>query len=122
MSKLNIAFITLLSILAITACDPDEVDPIDLCPIDNITYNNDVKAILDSSCALSGCHSADNAASIGSLANYSDTVDFVAQGRILGAINHEDNFKPMPYPVGSAKISDCNIDVITAWIADGTPE
>ncbi len=121
MSKINLAIISLLSILAITACDPDD-DPIDLCSTDNVTYTNAVKSILDNSCAQSGCHSADSAATIGSLANYSDAVDFVGQGRILGAINHEENFKPMPYPAGSAQMPGCDINIITAWINDGTPE
>lgn len=121
MSKINLAIITLLSVLAFTACDSDP-DPIDLCPTDGITYNQDVKSLLDTSCAFAGCHSADSAGSIGSLANYADAVDFVASGRLLGAINHEEGFKPMPYPAGTSKISDCNIDVITAWINDGTPE
>ncbi len=121
MSKINIGLLTLLALLAFTACDPDE-DPVDLCSTDGVTYNSDVKSIFDNSCAFAGCHDADAATSIGSLSNYENAVAFVAFGRIIGAINHQDDFKPMPYPAGSAKMDQCSIDIIEAWIADGTPE
>jgi len=56
-----------------------------------------------------------------------DTVDMSALAavqfnRIVGAINHETGFLPMPYPVGSAKLDQCDIDKVTAWITNGAPE
>ena len=33
---------------------------------------------------------------------------------------HEDGFVNMPF--GGAKLSDCNISKMEAWIADGAPE
>ena len=42
--------------------------------------------------------------------------------RIVGAINHTEGFLPMPYPAGTDKLADCDIDKLTAWIADGAPE
>lgn len=112
--------IGVFTIILITSCD--EPEPVDMCDTDNMTYTADIKEIFDSSCAFAGCHDMDAALTIGSLSNYDNSVAFVDFGRLLGAINHEENFKPMPYPAGSAKISQCNIDKITAWINDGTPE
>ena len=120
MTKINLATIILFALFAITACDPNE--PVDLCSTDNVTYTGQVKSIFDNTCAFSGCHGADSAASIGSLANYEDAVNMVDLGRIIGAINHQENFKPMPYPVGSAQMPQCDIDIVTAWINDGAPE
>ena len=121
MSKLSIGLFALFALLAITACDP-EPEPVDLCSTDNVTYNSDVKSIFDNSCAFAGCHDAAAITSIGALNNYDNAVAFVQFGRIEGAINHQEDFKPMPYPVGSAKMDQCSIDIIEAWIADGTPE
>ena len=43
-------------------------------------------------------------------------------GSMVGALNHEPGFTPMPNPPGSPKIAQCDIDKIEAWIADGAPE
>ena len=110
-----------LTLLIFTACD-SETEPVDMCETDNVTYTSDVKSIFDNTCAFAGCHNADAATSIGSLANFEDAVAFVDLGRIVGAINHEENFRPMPFPLGTAKMDQCNIDIIEAWINAGTPE
>lgn len=109
------------ALIAISSCD-DNPDPVDSCDTTGMTYNSDIKEIFDNTCAFSGCHDMDSALSIGSLNDYDNSVAFVEMGRMIGAINHDETFKPMPYPLGSAKMSQCNIDKITAWINNGTPE
>jgi len=121
MSKFIMGLLGVFAIIAISSCD-DEPDPVDMCDTTNMTYNSDIKEIFDSTCTFSGCHDMDAALTIGSLTSYDNAVAFVEFGRILGAINHEATFKPMPYPVGTTKMPQCNIDKITAWINDGTPE
>ncbi|MBI1305903.1 MAG: hypothetical protein GC181_04720 [Bacteroidetes bacterium] len=90
----------------------------DTTPVVKITYNSDIKAILDKSCAISGCHNKNS--SVGSLASYSDAVAFVSLGRILGAIKHQSGYSAMPE--GSPKLADTTITKIEKWITDGTPE
>lgn len=128
MKRYSLLFILfgLLSMTFFSACDKDDDDDpmdddpiVDTCNTDNITYN-DVESILNTSCATEACHSAGS--QLGSLANYDDAVAFVEFGRILGAIKHEENFSPMPYPPGSDKLEDCEISKIEAWVAAGTPE
>jgi hypothetical protein len=102
----------------VASCGDD--DDTNTCDTSSVTYTNSVATILNSNCAASGCH---NSGSVnGSLANYADAAAFADFGRIGGAINHDTGFEPMPYPVGTAKLSDCNISKIEAWIAAGTPE
>ncbi|MGK0389396.1 MAG: hypothetical protein ACI94Y_002136 [Maribacter sp.] len=104
----------------VASCGDDDDDP-NTCDTSSVTYTNSVAAILNSNCATaSACHASSSYN--GSLANYADAVAFANFGRIGGAINHDTGFEPMPNPVGTAKLSDCNIDKIETWIAAGTPE
>lgn len=86
-----------------------------------MTYTDDIATIINGSCATAGCHNA-TANFTFPMSNYNELVTAVSFGRILGAINHEAGFTPMPFPLGSDQISECNISKITSWIEDGTPE
>jgi hypothetical protein len=101
--------------------DGDDPNPSN-CDTADLTYTDDIKTILNTNCALSGCHSAAEASMQGAMNDYDAAKAFVAEGRILGAINHEQGFEAMPRPEGSAKLDDCTIDKITAWVVDGAPE
>ena len=93
------------------------------CDTTGLNYTDDIKTILDASCALSGCHSAAQASTgTGALNDYANAKSFVDTRQVVKAINHEDGVLPMPYPIGADKLSQCSIDKITAWIADGAPE
>ena len=95
------------------------------CDTTNITYTSYVKGIMDASCATSGCHDASTKSGSIDLSNYAGvkaTAVTVAHNTslLLGAINHEDNFSAMPE--NAAKLSDCTILKITAWVNAGEPE
>jgi len=119
MNKLKFALIACLGVLLITACDPEE-PTVTSCDTDNMTYTDDIKSILDESCAYAGCHDDTTVAASIDLSTYDNAVVVVEFGRILGTINHQETFSPMPK--GQDKLSDCNIDKITSWINNGTPE
>ena len=119
MKKINYLFLILLVIGLVTfnACSDNEPDP-EPTPMAKTTYNGAAKAILDGSCAVSGCHTS--GASVGSLEGYSDAKAFAGFGRLLGAIKHEMNYSPMPK--NSAKLSDADIATLESWINDGLLE
>jgi len=54
------------------------------------------------------------------MSDFASTSIAVGFNRIIGAINHDDGFSPMPK--GGSKVSDCDIDKMTQWINDGAPE
>lgn len=118
MNKINFGIFLLVALFLVSSCE--DPDPVDSCDTTSMTYTSDIKSILDASCAVAGCH--DMGSAVGGLNDYMGAEAFANSGRLLGAINHQEGFKPMPYPAGSAKISQCNIDKITAWMADGFPE
>ena len=107
-NNLSLALFSLLLITLSFACgDKDE----------DVTYTNTMRSEL-AGCAVSGCHDANSP--VGSLANYEDTRNFIAFGRILGALRHEDGFSPMPK--GGEMWSESEIDRLQTWINDDMPE
>ncbi len=122
--KLNFLFIALLlgTAFIMNSCGDDE-EPMEECETTDLTYTNYAASILNASCATSNCHADGNEGFARfSLEGYANTSAAVSFGRIVGAINHDDGFLPMPYPIGSEKLDQCDIDKLTAWINDGAPE
>jgi mono/diheme cytochrome c family protein len=119
-----LALFSLTFALFVFSCGKDDggdPDPSN-CDTTDLTYTDDIKAILDTNCALSSCHSETEAMMQGSMHDYDAAKAFVANQLIIEAINHEEGVEAMPRPEGSAKLSDCTIDKIEAWVANGTPE
>lgn len=116
MKLYSIIFIALIAILSFS-CDND--DDGNACETTDLTYTNAIATILNANCATAGCHGEGTTFE---MHNFATATAAVATETIIGAINHTEGFLPMPYPIGSDKLSDCDIDKITAWIADGAPE
>lgn len=85
------------------------------CDVTNVTYAGFVAPLLTTYCV--GCHSG-GAPSGGISLNTHAGVQSVAQsGRLYGAISHATGYQPMPR--GSAKLPQCTIDKVKAWIDEG---
>jgi hypothetical protein len=95
---------------------PDTVDCAGLTP----TYTSDIKAILDASCAKSGCHNANDLANNYDFSQYATAAPISQGDRFLGAIQHKGGFSAMPQ--GQAKLSQDKIDLLTCWVQNGSPE
>lgn len=119
----NFAFAVLLgsTALFIMSCgkDEDPMEPGDTCESADLTYTNFAGAFLNSNCATSGCHGEGTVTTF-EMHNYATAFSAVGFNRIIGAINHDTGFSPMPK--GGTKLSDCNIEKMTTWIQDGAPE
>lgn len=88
------------------------------CDTTNVTFNFSVSPIIDSYCL--SCHSNSIAASLGGnikLENYNDVKIRVDDGSLIGSINHDNGFSPMPK--GSSELDMCKINVIQKWIDEG---
>ena len=100
--------------------DPIEKEPTeeedpgngDDCVTDGMTYNGEIKAIIDNSCATASCHAGTN--SLPSLATYADVVS-----RIDRVSARALDLQTMP---PAAPLADCDMKRLKAWIEAGTPE
>ena len=119
-SRLKVLFtVCCLAILVISCKDddnPDEVDCTGLTP----TYTADIKAILDTSCAKSGCHNSSDLANNIDLSTYATASAISQEARFLGAINHKSGFSPMPQD--DDKLPTATIELLTCWVETDSPE
>lgn len=115
-------FMLLLSLCVLAtcfACKKTTVTTVD-CTGVTPTYTADIKTIINTNCATSGCHSASAKANGLDLSTYLLVKSESSNNRFLGSINHDSGYNGMPQ--GAAKLSDANIKKITCWIQNGTPE
>ncbi|GAO43899.1 c-type cytochrome [Flavihumibacter petaseus] len=95
---------------------PTDPDNPPTCNTANMSFANNVLPIINSNC--SSCHGATPTAPF-SLTNYAEVKVVADDGRLIGAINHQSGYVPMPQ--NAAKLSSCNIAKIQAWIDQGKP-
>ncbi len=91
-------------------CIPD-------CDTTVFTYNLGVKPILQQKCL--GCHSGSQPQGNITLNTYQTVKTMVDNGKLIGSITHSYGNKPMPYPVGNAKLPACEITIIQKWVNAG---
>lgn len=83
-----------------------------ICDTANVTWTKDVRAIVNTSCAISGCHNA--AASGGyDLSNFAGVKMMVDNNRFLAVIESGS------MPKNASKLDDCTINKVRSWIAKG---
>jgi hypothetical protein len=88
------------------------------CITVNTSYQTDIQVILQRNGCL-GCHNAASAQGNIVLEGYNNVKSLAASGQLYGAVSHTGNYSPMPK--GGARISNCDISKIRAWIDAGTP-
>lgn len=85
------------------------------CDTTAYAYQADVQPILDNFCV--GCHNIGFAEGAVRLDEYSGTILVANDGRLVEAINHTGNARPMPE--NAPKLNPCAIRTIELWIEDG---
>ena len=85
------------------------------CDTTNIAFAAKVKPILDNNCV--GCHNSASASGSVNLDGYTNVKTYVTNGKLIGTINQQSGFSPMPK--NGNKLSDCQINVVQLWINKG---
>ena len=109
----------LLTFIVLACTNVSESDLTNEEPMGIITYNTNIKPLIDNSCL--GCHSdpTRNGAPF-SLTNF-DQVSFIAEnGALLGALNKQTGETGAMPPSG--RLPQSTIDLIAQWIEDGQLE
>ena len=112
--------IVLFLLLGIGGCYYDveeEIYPTTECSTEDMSYQTDIFPIINDNCL--GCHDA--ASNFGgiTLEGYDLLKIYVDNNQLLGVIKHESGFSPMPK--NTAKLLDCEVEKIEAWIVNGAP-
>lgn len=122
----SISFLLIGILIIFYACTnkkADQIAPVTPgvnCDTINLSFAGDIMPILQQNCALSGCHDAATNSGGYTYESYAGFMEPINNGRLLGAINRQQGFVPMPK--NAPKLSDCDIARITHWIEIGAPD
>ena len=125
----NILPIAASALIILAGCYNDKADQLypeptaggggNTCDTTTMSFATDIKPIMDQYCATASCHNSSVMAGTYDFSKHSEVKRAaVTTNRLLGAINHQTGFSPMPSAM--PKLSDCNINKITAWVNQGT--
>lgn len=118
MKTLN-TIITVFVIAAVTSCYYDNealLYPGSACtPVASPSFTADVMPVLNMRC--NNCHSGSSPSAGIKLDSYTEVLKSVDNGSLMGSINHESGFSPMPK--NTAKMNSCEIQKIQDWITQG---
>lgn len=85
------------------------------CDTTNVTFSGTVNPIITDYCV--GCHGGSAPQGGVVIKDYSDIKRLADNGSLLGVIEHQSGYVPMPYV--QEPLDPCLIDQIRIWIADG---
>ena len=113
--------IMLLPLLTLTSCSNESTtDLIDMPIVENVTYTNDVKPIIDANCL--GCHSSPTANGAPmSLNTYEKVKEFVQNDKIIDRISRNQG-QPGMMPLGGTRLPQPIIDLVVEWKQQGLQE
>jgi mono/diheme cytochrome c family protein len=92
-------------------CDPDAGG----CDVTDVSYSMTIVPILQNACI--GCHSGAAPAGGIVLSTHAGVQTVALNGSLVGTVSYDPGYSPMPQ--GGTQLSDCKIDQIRAWAADG---
>ena len=93
----------------------EELYPTIECLTMDMSYEEDILPIIDGKCY--SCHNAEANFGNVNLEGHQALSKYAEDGSLLGVVKHSSGYSPMPK--NQAKLLDCEIEKIEAWIADG---
>jgi hypothetical protein len=118
-----LGFVLISGLIVFHSCKKDTTDYASqaTCTGTTPTYTNDVAAILNTRCALGGCHNASSAEAGINLSTYaSASSQFLNNDDNLTAIHHGSGVKAMPD--GEPQMAADIINKLDCWVKNGCPQ
>ncbi len=116
----SLFLLAVVCLLASPGCyydNEEELYPNSFCDTVNVTYSGAVSTIINTNCAVPGCHVAGGTGT-GNFTIYNDLKAQVDNGRLLPSVRWESGAIPMPT---SGKLRDCDVRQLEIWVAAGAP-
>ena len=117
---MKITLKVLAAILAITwinsSCSNDSQEDLfpelGICDTLDISYSADIVPVFVNNCY--SCHSNESNSSGILLDSYDNLSQYAENGKLLGAVRHDDGYIPMP--INAGKLDECSIFKMEAWV------
>jgi hypothetical protein len=119
--KLLTIVLSMLSIVIFNACNDDDIQDLKDEENKKVTYEADVMEVFGNNigrCGNSGCHAVGSRNGV--TATYEGAKELAESGRLIGALEHQAGFSPMPK--FRDKIPAKHINTVKKWIEDGLLE
>ena len=133
--KKNILFFLFIMTATLSGCYYDNVEELhpgldkaclDANSSDTLTYNSNVKWIIDGSCGTTGsqgsnCHNSNRITPLSTYSELKICINDTINKTFIKDIKHESGAH-YNMPQNGGKLTDCQIKVIENWINQGMPE
>lgn len=86
----------------------------------NVTYSQNIKPIINTTCAISGCHVSNGFKDFSTYTALKDELDTKGTAYFLSRIKSGGGMPPS-YTTGPKSISDCDYNKIEAWLNQNYP-
>ncbi len=110
----------IVCLVLVAGCEYDveeELAPEKTCDSEEVSYRDQIEPILSARCYQ--CHAAALNQGNVTLEGYDRLKILADNGRLLGAVQWQGGFSPMPQ--NEPMLPECDIDLIQAWVEDGAP-
>ncbi len=119
--KTLLAFCVLIFIAACNFDKLPEPTVSSVCETLMPVYDGQIEAIIEESCAYSGCH--EGGAAIGDYTTYQSMLSTLESGNIATRVLNLRDMPPSYAPDGKPKtLPDDELELIECWLANGFPE
>lgn len=119
--RAGLSFLTVFALLCVASCSSDNEEDLfgdDICDTTDVSYAEFIAPTMQTFC--NACHGT-VAPSAGIItATYEGLREVALDGRLVGSINHESGFSPMPQ--GQPMLQECIRLKIQAWVLDGAED
>lgn len=118
-SKFLLILVLGIFILSTGACtyEKGEIPVVNVCDTLVATYDTNVSAIVDASCAYSGCHNAGSP--YGDFTTYTSLKAKVDEGKVEDRVIDQKN---MPPSYATKPLTEDEFQIISCWLENGAPE
>lgn len=113
--------------MVISSCESKEALPVialpSNCDTTHLTYNGGIDSLINTQCAVSGCHVPRGGAGAASFTTYAGLSSYASGGKsaqIYTCLMYGNPYR-MPN-VAQPGWNTCDLDKITQWVLDGAPQ
>ncbi len=117
--KLVSAFIVIVFLIAVSSCTRDKITEEESECSEAVTYESDIEAILNNTCAYTGCHAG---GAPGNFASYAGVSDYIEGDEIERRVLVQRNMPPNYATQGPTSLTEEEIELFKCWVEAGYPE